>query len=571
MVCYQSTWFRQGRFELILYGLLAVAAVWPMPKSLTTVLPLGTEPVETVPLFNLWTMWWNADRAAEGFYDYWQSPIFFPAADTFAFSEPQPTTLVVAPLIWMMDTPIAAYNCYLLLALSLNGWSSFRLLRRLEVGWAAAFTGGAMVLLLPFVHWQLGVLQLVPIFGIVWTIHALVDIAHGPNWRNGLRLGLSVAVTYFLCNHYGLFLCLLLVPTTPWLLGRKSFDWRAWGMILFGATICVALIGPMVWTQLEVMHRHDWKRSHELIETLSARPSDLLVPPWKPMSPLPAELVTPREWPWKLFPGIVKTVLAVVGIFGGLWKSQWRTATVFLLSFGVLAELLALGPFLKINGVQPYWWLFEHVPGIAQVRSVYRFNVFAQLALCFLAAIGVQTLCVEFWCRSQERSWGKFGLVVTTCSALVLGGWAAAELWPPCQRLHVVTSPEVHRKWIDWVKDNTRSDAIVCGMPFVKGTRAEDYAPEAQWMLHGMLHHRRMTNGYSGFFPRSFKRLKGDLSAFPNRHGFEALAKLGVKWLIVDSTKMPTVQLMSVPGIRNYLRLDFWDEDAGIAIYRLLK
>ena len=334
MVSQQSTWFQRGRIEFVLYLALACAAVWPLPKHLTTALPLGTEPVETVPLFNLWTLWWNADRAAEGFHDYWQAPIFFPSADAFAFSEPQPTSLVVAPLIWVMETPVAAYNVYLLLSLVLNGWSSFRLLRRLELDWAASFTGGAMVLLLPFVHWQLGVLQLVPLFGIVWTIHALVDLADGPNWRNGLRLGLSVAVTYFLCNHYGLFLCLLLVPTTPWLLGRRLCQWRTWGMIGFGAFICLALIGPMVWTQMEVMHRHDWVRTRDLVETLSARPSDLLVTPWRPQPPLPAELVTPREWPWKLFPGLVKTVLAVVGVLGGLWNSRWRLPSPFLAPVG---------------------------------------------------------------------------------------------------------------------------------------------------------------------------------------------------------------------------------------------
>ncbi len=565
-----AAWLRRGWIELLLYIILAAAAVWPLPKSLTTTLPLGTEPVETVPLFNMWTLSWNADRAAAGFHDYWQAPIFFPEADAFAFSEPQPTALVVAPLIWLMDTPITAYNVYLLLALTLNGWSSFRLLKRLELGWAAAFTGGAMVLLLPFVHWQLGVLQLVPLFGVVWTIHALVDIADRPTWPAGLRLGLSVAVTYFLCNHYGLFLCLLLVPTVPWLLWRKVFDWRTWGMIFFGAVICLALIGPMVWTQLEVIHRHDWERDRSLVETLSARPSDLLVMPWKPLQPLPAEYVTARQWPWKLFPGIVKLGLAVVGVLGGLWKPRWRRVTVFLLSFAVLAELLALGPFLKINGWQPYWWLFEHVPGIAQVRSVYRFSVFAQLALCLPAAIGVQTLCVEFWRRSQERSFSKVGLVLTTGSAFLLGGLAAVELWPPKQRLHVMKSPQVHQKWIDWLKDNSRSDAIVCGMPFVKGTRAEDYASETRWMLLGMRHHRRMTNGYSGFFPQEFKKLKGNLLAFPSRGGFEALAEHGVKWLIVDTTKLPTGKLLSVSGIRNYLRLDFWDEDARIAIYRLL-
>src|SRR4051794_35687787 len=76
------------------YLALAIWATWPLagwtepdPKSplarrafnFTTALPQGTESVATVPLFNLWTIWWNADRARHGFHGYWDAPIFYPA------------------------------------------------------------------------------------------------------------------------------------------------------------------------------------------------------------------------------------------------------------------------------------------------------------------------------------------------------------------------------------------------------------------------------------------------------------------------------------------------------------
>ena len=54
----------------------------------------GSSQVATVPLFNLWTIWWNADRLRHGLKDYWDAPIFYPERDTFAFSEPQPTTMI---------------------------------------------------------------------------------------------------------------------------------------------------------------------------------------------------------------------------------------------------------------------------------------------------------------------------------------------------------------------------------------------------------------------------------------------------------------------------------------------
>lgn len=75
---------RRGLFEPLLFLALAVAATWPLATHLVGHLPLGSEEAATVPLFNLWIMWWNSDRAAAGFADYWQAPIFYPARDALA-------------------------------------------------------------------------------------------------------------------------------------------------------------------------------------------------------------------------------------------------------------------------------------------------------------------------------------------------------------------------------------------------------------------------------------------------------------------------------------------------------
>ena len=41
------------------YLVLALVLTWPLAAHLGSALPLGTEPVETVPLFNLWTLRWD--------------------------------------------------------------------------------------------------------------------------------------------------------------------------------------------------------------------------------------------------------------------------------------------------------------------------------------------------------------------------------------------------------------------------------------------------------------------------------------------------------------------------------
>src|SRR5688500_14475449 len=51
--------------------LAALVATWPLATTLLTAVPLGTERESTVPLLNIWNLWLNADRDAQGFAHYW--------------------------------------------------------------------------------------------------------------------------------------------------------------------------------------------------------------------------------------------------------------------------------------------------------------------------------------------------------------------------------------------------------------------------------------------------------------------------------------------------------------------
>ena len=99
----------------MVYAAISLVIQWPLVGSLTTHISFGHEREITVPLLNLWTVWWNADRAAHGFQGYWNAPIFYPTEKTFVFSEAQPTSVIVAPLIGLTGNRALAYNVYQLL------------------------------------------------------------------------------------------------------------------------------------------------------------------------------------------------------------------------------------------------------------------------------------------------------------------------------------------------------------------------------------------------------------------------------------------------------------------------
>ena len=198
-------------------------------------------------MLNLWTIGWNVDRLQHGYQHYWDAPIYYPARDTLALSEPLPLAGWLAWPIWSNPFgPIAVYNTLLWLFLTFNGWCTCRFLRRLRLAPLAAVAGGAMMCLLPIVHWQLGVLQLVSLWAVVWTLAALRKAVLRCRVRDGVHLGAAFACTYLLCSYVGLMLSMILLCSTPFWFGRRWRDRRWWLSCGTAVLTVVLLLGPVV-------------------------------------------------------------------------------------------------------------------------------------------------------------------------------------------------------------------------------------------------------------------------------------------------------------------------------------
>jgi hypothetical protein len=562
--------------ELALFALLAVWATWPLARHAGDALPLGTERVATVPLFNLWTVWWNADRATHGFRGYWDAPIFHPTPNTFSFSEPQPTMLVVAPLVRAAETPVVAYNVYLLLALTLNGWSAFRLLRRLELDRLVALFGGGMVSMLTIVHWQLGVLQLVPLFGAIWALHALYDFGERPAVGTGVRLGLAFALTFLLCIYHALFLSVLLLLAGGWLLGRQMIRWKTWANLLPGAAASLLVILPALVVLRAETKEHNWKRTERELLNLSAAWGDYTVTPWPQLVPLGDFADEERRPYWQLSPGWLKLGLAAVGIVWGLALRRWRCWTLFCATLTVAALALSLGPRFTIGSWTPYGLLVDYYPGFAQARNVFRFAYFAQLGIALLAVLGVQCAAASGrWLGERATAAAGFGnralpALLSGIVAVAVGGPAVAEVRPPTQKLFFLPPLEENRAWIAWVKENTPSDAVLACLPFPRGRTAAAYQETTVWMYWGTFHRRRMVNGYSGFFPRPFLDLKEEMEYFPDPESLEAVREYDVAWSVIHRSWVTREEIERDPEVAPHVRWRFGDDRADLDIYEIV-
>ncbi len=555
---------RRTLLEGCFFLLLAIASTWPLARHGLDHLPLGTEPAATVPLFNVWTVWWNSDRAAAGYQGYWDAPIFYPTDGSFAYSEPQPLSVAAAPIIWLTGNRIAAYNFLVIIFIWLNGWIACRLLRQLCLHRLAAWSGGAIVALLPLVHSWLGVLQLIPVFGILLAVQALYRFGRRPEIARGVLLGASLALTFLLCSYYGLFLLASLAITGLWLVVPLLGRARTWVSLAAGGLVCLVCCLPVILAHYQTLGTAGLVHDPRYLAELSARPADYLSPVWPTLLGANGAGSTVTSHGFRLNPGYFKTGLALAGLCWALLSRRRRWAMVCL-SIGVVAFLLSLGPTLQIAGHRPYLLLVDWLPGFGQARNVFRFAILVHVMIALLAVLGLQAGLVA------ARKLSTAPAVRKALAALIAAAGVAAvvEQPPPAQPLYRPPDAAAHRAWTKYVAGlPPENGAIVC-LPFAFKPDTASYEQEALWMYWQTYHRRPMLNGYSGYFPPHFVNLKWPMAEFPAKASVDLLLQLDITEVVVRRDSPQGAYINHVYRQHPRIARVFQDNRAAVDIYRI--
>ncbi|MFP6765732.1 MAG: hypothetical protein VB858_19030 [Planctomycetaceae bacterium] len=552
---------------------VAFWSTWPLARQPLQTLPLGASPGPTVPMFNLWTIWWNSDwcfgdQHRESL-SYWNAPVFYPTPSAFAFSEPQPTTIAVAPVIWLTGSRTLAYNIYLWLGLVLNGVLTWKLLRFLGIQKVIAAGGGVAMILLPIVHWQRDVLQTVPVWGILWTWLALVKLGRDPTVKRGLESGTAFAVSFLMCGHHGLFLAVLLAGTA-WLLLRYRDQRRTWRSLLTVVTVVTVagiITAPFVIPLKNAARDNGFERRQETVDRLSARPLDYSrTHAWQLIDPQ----LTANTGGMGLSPGTMKIVLAVLGTGFGLRRRRWRRWTGFLVMTALLACLLSQGTQLEIAGWKPWNSLVETVPGFSQVRSAFRFGWFVQMAVVLLAAQGLHWLLVLARRTRAAQPGRRLVPRGLTGVAVLLGLTAIFETVP--QRVLLAEVPDMarHADWMRFVQTETPAGKAILCLPMAATSRVADFSVTTRWMFFQTTHRVPLVNGYSGFFPADYFRLRNKVrDRLPDEDVLAELTQQNVELIVVDRFRFPSERFdVSLDEIASLERV-FEDRVANVDIYRL--
>lgn len=552
-----------GIFVVVIYGILALWSTWPLARFSTTSLLTGASNSLTVPMFNLWSIWWNTEGFLQGLNSYWNAPIFHPTQNTFAFSEPQTVTMIMAPIIWLTHSRVLAYNVYLWLALLLNGLFTFLLLRKLGVNRSIAIWGGAAMLLLPIVHWQLDVVQLTPLWGILWTWIVLLKISRHPSLLRGAELGMAFGLTFLTCSHQGLFLSLLLVGAF-WTLWKRLLNPSLWTACAVGIGVAILLIGPVVFHLQKAANQNHFQRSSQTVLQLSALPGDYTASTGRHL--INFGILAARDQ-WQLSPGWFKVGLATIGIIFGLMRCRWRWWTMFMLMTMLLAFLLSLGPNLNIYGWYPWWTLTEYCPGFSQVRNVFRFAFFVQMTIVLLAAQGLYGAFL----MSRKSSSKKLHDYIAKPALLILGLIALFEVYPASPVLGKTPHIERHAGWIAYVRNNTSPDHAIACIPFAHGIKVKDFETTTRWMYFGTFHGVPLVNGYSGFFPDEYFDIRDAMNVeSPSEAILQQLADTKVEFLVVMRSEERENAFID-SKFDSVLLEHVFSDPVGVDIFRLRK
>src|SRR4051812_31895417 len=431
------------------------------------------------PLMVTWVLAWVAHQLPRAPAHLFDANIFYPERNTLAYSE----TLLVpgaaaAPLHWAGVPPILIYNLVFLSGFAISGVTVALLVRRLTGHSGAAILAGIVFAFPPYridhyAHLQLQQTQFIPL--AMLAFHRLLDTNR---LRDGVWLGVAVACQMLSCMYYGLFLIpYMTVVCGALLIARREMPRRRLAALAIAAAVIVVMLLP-VGRAYMAARAVVGERGRAEVADGSATWRNYLAPPEvnAVYGKVFARFMEPER---RLFPGFVAIAIAIVGL--------WPPVSATRIAYG-LGLLLAFDVSLGLNGIV-YSGLYDYFLPFKALRIPARMGLMVGFSLAVLAGYGAARIAERLRAAAVRRA------VLTLLAVLMLLEYASKplELWTAPTR-----APE---SYADLVRD--AGD----GPPSVIFEFPTGAMEDPEYLYYSTFHWQWLVNGYSGFFPPSYRKL----------------------------------------------------------------
>ena len=457
------------------------------------------------PLMVTWVLAWVAHQMPIAPAHIFDANIFYPERNTLAYSE----TLLVpglfaAPLYWLGVGPILIYNLVFLSGFALSGVGVALLVRRLTGHDGAAILAGFVFAFPPYridhyAHLQLQQTQCIPL--ALWAFHRLLDTGR---LRDGVLLGVFTACQMLSCMYYGIFLIPYMgVVCGTLLVAKRAMPRQRFVALVAAAAIVTVAMIPVGRAYLAA-RKVVGERGRTEVAQNSATWRNYLAPP-EVNAAYGRVFARFRDPERRLFPGFVAVALAIVA----LWPPVSATRVAYFLGL-VLAFDVSLG----FNGVI-YRGLYDYFLPFRALRIPARMGLMVGFSLAILAGYGAARI-VERLPSVQMRR-----VVLTALGLLMLVEYASTPLpfWTAPTR-----PPE---SYADLVRDAGDGPTSVI-FEFPTGAMED---PE--YLYYSTFHWQYLVNGYSGFFPPSYRKVVNAVQGFPDETSMNVIKSHGVRYLVI--------------------------------------
>jgi hypothetical protein len=412
---------RRDLLVLLFFTVLTLLMTWPLITRINTVYAGNNEDLWTFQ----WDNWWTRYALQHGENLLFTPVQFYPigvslAAHSLSFYN----SLLWIPLAALFGD-IAAYNITVLLTFILSGYTTYKLVEYLqgsEIGDQGSSPNSKPRSLIPAViagiifafapyhfsqslgHVSLASVQWFPLLALF-----ILKATRETKRRNGVWIGLTTLLITATRLQFlvlgGVVLALFVL--VDWLALRREWTRGAWTRLLAGAALGLVLSLPFVLPAAQLFTQA--ATPNELIADEQTWGQTDLAAYFVPMTyhPIFGSIVQPlydnfiKNRAWMPYLGIVPLLLTAWGALRAKRRAlPW-------LAIGLFSFIMALGPFLRVNGVEltniplPYALIGDRFP-LNILRSPDRYNLMLPLAMAPLAAWGVQDVLARVSRRAQS-------------------------------------------------------------------------------------------------------------------------------------------------------------------------
>jgi len=488
-------------------------------------------------LLMAWMLKWDTHAFTHRPLSIFEANIYYPHHDTLAYSENLIGSAVfAAPIFWLTDNTVLAFNLVALLSCVLCGIGAWLLARRLGLSQLGSTLAGLIFAFSPPRFLRLGQLHLTTIQWIPFALaflHSYLD--------SGRKSHLRIAIAFFTLQalttgHGAVYLLVAMVGLVvyraclgePIAFMSRLRDFGVTGGLLLIPAVLIVL--PYRRVQVEMGLRRtlvDWPSP---FGSLLASPAHLQA---RILSLFPDARINETASAY-LFPGYIPLLLAVGAVImlrrspaeaGSVHRvpdavRRWLAAPpnreiVFYLLLTLICVVLSVGT----SGF--LWPLVYWLPGMNFIRIPSRFMLLAVLALAVLAGFGFDRLTARFAGRTKR-------LVATLAGVLLVGEFAAMPL---ATMVYPIEIPAIDR----WLDQQPKPFAIA-EVPFRNPRNVGGYERrQTEYMLHSTAHWQKTIHGYSGLRPRLHFDLYKKMLEFPDEASVNALQQLDVRYIVVHT------------------------------------